>query len=518
MSLVNRVLKGTLWAFASLFSSRLIVFLANAWLVRLLSQEEFGLRHMALIVISLFEMLQSLGVNEALIYETEEVEKATENVFLINLGLGTLFSAITISFGLWVVPNLSTAGILSQLLGESNLTEIKAALGLLPVLGTSFFISSWGRTHETLLRKNLDFKTKFWPDIISAVLRSSVAIGMALAGYGVMALVYSFVVGSVVKTISNWIIVPFRPKFRYYPEVAASIWRYGGGLTLFKILDTLFTKLDEVVIGGGLGAASLGLYGEAQRIPDLLIMNLNVVLTRVLFPAYSGIKNEMDKLKASYLVATRYMTLLVTPIALGIFLVAPDFVALYFGEDWILAVPLLQVLSLTMLWLTIAWNVGDVLKAIGRPGLLTKLLLIEAVVNTPLLITGAVLDARGVTGHPALGATIGSSMGFLFGSIIRLALAKRLLDLNFREILDLFVEPLIAGSVMLLTVLSLRFLLADWGPLLLLLISALVGAVSYLGVLWLIAKPTLLAARYTIGSFVRSNRAQRKGEKQSLEV
>jgi O-antigen/teichoic acid export membrane protein len=108
MSLVNRVLKGTLWAYASLFSSRLIVFLANAWLVRLLSQEEFGLRHMALIVISLFEMLQSLGVNEALIYESDEVEKATENVFLINLGLGALFSVITISFGLWIVPNMST--------------------------------------------------------------------------------------------------------------------------------------------------------------------------------------------------------------------------------------------------------------------------------------------------------------------------------------------------------------------------------------------------------------------------
>jgi lipopolysaccharide exporter len=518
MSLVNRVLKGTLWAYASLFSSRLIVFLANAWLVRLLSQEEFGLRHMALIVISLFEMLQSLGVNEALIYESDEVEKATENVFLINLGLGALFSVITISFGLWIVPNMSTAGILSQLLGESNLTEIKAALSLLPVLGTNFFISSLGQTHETLLRKNLDFKTKFWPDIISAIIRSAVAIGMALAGFGVMSLVYSYIVGSIVRTISNWIIVPYRPKFRYYPEVAASIWRYGGGLTVFKILGSFFDKVDEVVIGGGLGASSLGLYGEAQRIPDLLIMNLNVVLTRVLFPAYSGIKNEMDKLKASYLVATRYMTLLVTPIALGIFLVAPDFVALYFGPDWVLAIPLLQWLSLTMLWLTAAWNVGDVLKAIGRPGLLTRLLLIEAAINTPLLIFGAVLDARGVTSSPALGATIGSSIGFLFGSVIRLVLAKRLLDLTFREVLDLFVEPLIAGSVMFLDVYSLRWLLADWKPLPLLVVSTLVGAVAYLGVLWLIAKPTLLAGWYAIDSFVRSNKAKRVGETQSAEL
>ena len=509
MSLVNRVLRGTFWAYASLFSSRLIVFLANAWLVRILTQEDFGLRHMALIVISMFEMFQTLGVNDALIYETEDVEKVTEDVFLINIGLGTLFSAITIGFGLWVVPNMSTAGIFSRLLGENNLTQIKDALSLLPVLGTTFFISAWGRTHETLLRKNLDFKTKFWPDIISAFLRSAVAIWLALAGYGVMSLVYSYVVGSIVKTVSNWIIVPFRPKFRYYPEVSRSIWRYGGGLTIFKFLDTFFTKIDETVIGAGLGATSLGLYGEAQRIPDLLILNMNVVLTRVLFPAYSGIKDNMDKLKASYLVATRYMTLLVTPIALGIVLVAPDFVALYFGPDWMNAVPLLQWLSLTMLWLTIAWNVGDVIKAIGRPGLLTKLLLIEAVVNTPLLIFGAVLDARGVTNYPALGATIGSSIGFLFGSIIRLWMVKRLLNLKTREILDLFVEPLIAGSVMLLDVYCLRWLLSDWSPLPLLLVSTLVGALAYLGVLWLIAKPTLLAAWYAISSFVRSSRKRK---------
>ena len=121
------------------------------------------------------------------------------------------------------------------------------------------------------------------------------------------------------------------------------------------------------------------------------------------------------------------MTLVVMPIALGIFVVAPDFVALYFGPNWSLATPLLQWLSLTMLWLTLAWNVGDVLKAIGRTGLLTRLVLIEAAVNFPLLIYGATLDFRGVTGHPALEATIGSSMGYLFGSFIRLGLAARLL-------------------------------------------------------------------------------------------
>ena len=98
-SLINKVLKGAVWAYAAVFSSKLIVFLANAWLVRLLSPQEFGLRHMALIVIGLFEMLQGMGVNEALIYQNEEVEKTTETVFVINLGLGALFSAITISIG-----------------------------------------------------------------------------------------------------------------------------------------------------------------------------------------------------------------------------------------------------------------------------------------------------------------------------------------------------------------------------------------------------------------------------------
>ena len=146
---------------------------------------------------------------------------------------------------------------------------------------------------------------------------------------------------------------------------------------------------------------------------------------------------------------------------------------------------------------------------------MTRLLFIEAAINTPLLIFGAVLDARGVTNSPALGATIGSSIGFLFGSVIRLVMAKRVLDLTFGEVLDLFVEPLIAGSVMFLDVYSLRWLLADWKPLPLLVVSTLVGAVVYLGVLWLIAKPTLLAAWYTIGSFVRSNKRRQVGERET---
>ena len=94
-------------------------------------------------------------------------------------------------------------------------------------------------------------------------------------------------------------------------------------------------------------------------------------------------------------------------------------------------------------------------------------------------------------------------------------MVKRLLNLKTREILDLFVEPLIAGSVMLLDVYCLRWLLSDWSPLPLLLVSTLVGALAYLGVLWLIAKPTLLAAWYAISSFVRSSRADRKRKAQT---
>jgi PST family polysaccharide transporter len=504
MTLVNKVLKGTFWAYASLFSSRLIVFLANAWLVRLLTPQEFGLRHMALIVIGLVEMLQSMGVNEALIFQTEDVEETTDTVFLINLGLGALFSAVTVGFGLWIVPGMSDAGFLATLLGESSLADIKEAMSLLPVLGLSFFILSIGRTHQTLLRKKLDFKTRFWPDIISAVIRSAVAIGFALAGYGVMSLVYSYIVGCMIRSLTNWIVVPWRPRFKYYPEVAKTVWRYGGGLTLFNVVDSVFTKVDEIVIGAGLGSASLGYYGEAQRIPDLLIMNLNVVLTSVIFPAYSEIKEDFEALRVGFITATKYMNMLVLPIALGLWLIAPEFVLIYFGPNWELAIPLLQWLSLTMVWLTMAWNMGDVLKAIGRPGLLTKLVLIEAVVNIPLLIIGASLDARGITGHPALGATIGSSMGFLFGTFIRLITAARLLKLTFREIVGLYWQAFLAGGLMMAGVLLLKGTVASWSSLPVILVSAAAGALIYTGVLLVIARPTLVSAWKVLAEFFRN--------------
>ncbi len=504
MSITNRVLKGAFWAYASLFSSKLVVFLANAWLVRLLSPQEFGYRGMAFIVIGLIELLQGLGVNEALIYQNEEAEKTKETVFVINLGLGALFSTFLVLFGLLVVPGMNTAGALSRLLGETNLADIKVALGLLPVMGLSFFILSLGKTHETLLQKQLDYKTRFWPEFISAVVRSAVAIWLALAGYGVYSLVYSYIVGCVFRTISNWIVVPWRPKFKYYPEVARTIWQFGGGMTVFNLAASGFDQIDEIVIGAGLGSVSLGYYTEAQRIPSLLIMNLNVVLTNVLFPAYSQIRDDFEMLRKGYIAATRYVNLLVIPLALGVVLIAPQFVHIYFGPEWELAIPLLQWLTLSMLWMTMAWNVGDVVKAIGRPGLLTRLIVLEAAVNIPLLITGATLDARGITGHPALGATIGSSMGFLFGTVIRLILASRLLKLSFKEIVTLYWEGFLAGGLMVVGVMLVQGFVISWGDLSVILISVVLGALIYTSVLLVVARPTLELARTTLAAFFKS--------------
>ena len=484
MSLAKRALRGTAWAYLSVISSKLIVFLVNAWLVRLLSPSDFGLRQLAMVVIGLFEATQSLGVNDALINKTGEEEKTADTVFILNVGIGALLSLSVAGLAMWIGPNLDHLEVLSRFLGESNLNDIQTAVGLMPILGSGFFILSLGQTHEALLRKKLDFKTRFWPELISAIIRSVVAIVLALKGYGVMSLVYSQLTGNVIQTVTNWIIVPWRPKLRYYPEVAKEVWRFGSGITLFNTLSVGFDKVDETVIGGALGSASLGFYGEANRLPQLLIIYLNSILTSVIFPTFSKIKDDIEAITRGYLFTTRYLTIIVTPLALGMVLIAPDFVSIYFGPGWEPVVVLLQVLSMSAFWLTLAWPAGDVFKALGKPGFLTVLMLIEAAVNVPLLLFGAYLDVRGVTGYPALGAATGSSLGYLFGSIIRLIVVARHLKITIWEVLKQFVHAFIAGTLMFVTVYLIRQPLLGMSPWLLMLISMIVGGVVYTGGLW----------------------------------
>jgi O-antigen/teichoic acid export membrane protein len=93
---------------------------------------------------------------------------------------------------------------------------------------------------------------------------------------------------------------------------------YGKHIVLINIMSPVRTKLDQLAITVLMGDSALGLYFIASRIPELVIYGVNVILTRITFPAFVIIAHDRDALGRAYLATTKWCLVLMAPVSIGL--------------------------------------------------------------------------------------------------------------------------------------------------------------------------------------------------------
>jgi O-antigen/teichoic acid export membrane protein len=202
------------------------------------------------------------------------------------------------------------------------------------------------------------------------------------------------------------------------------------------------------------------------------------VLTRVLFPAYARVKNDRDQLVRYMIQTARYSGYLVIPIGIGLAIVADLAIVVIFGDQWAPAAPVLSILSLAGIGYSLMWSTGDGAKAIGRPDVLSKLTVIEALYSLPIIF--AMVWVFRTIEAAALGLLI--SLGIY--NVLRLTVMSRLLGFRAFDYLAVFRSSTIAVAAMAAAVGLLRWLEPFASMTVELIASILLGACVYCAVLW----------------------------------
>jgi O-antigen/teichoic acid export membrane protein len=86
----------------------------------------------------------------------------------------------------------------------------------------------------------------------------------------------------------------------------------------------------------------------------------------VLFPAFSRMQDDRERLADAWLRVTRIVAAVAMPALLGLFVLAPDFVSVVLGSKWHSVVPVLQVLVWVGLLQSLQSLNSSVLLALGR--------------------------------------------------------------------------------------------------------------------------------------------------------
>jgi O-antigen/teichoic acid export membrane protein len=464
----TRTLRGMAWAYAAYVGGRLLVLVSTAILARLLTPRDFGVVALALVFTVFLEAVKDLGLGQALIVAQPEEEAArAQTVFAWSMVLGFALTLIAAAI----------SPLVADFFHQSQLRE------LLPVLGLNFILRALGTTHYSLARKHLDYRVRTVSEICEVSVRGVVGIVLALSGLGAWSLVLGFVAGVVASTTALWVQVPFRPRARLTRAHLRDLLKFGGVLTIVDVGAVIFYNTDYLFVGRVLGAASLGLYTIGFRIPELAILNVAHVAADVLFPAYSAL--DRGRLREGYLTSLRYLTMLTVPLAAGLATLARPVILVVFGHQWTGSISVTRAIAAYTLFATLAIPPGTVLKVTRRAWLMVGFSIPVIAVLAALLVIftreGIVAVALATTG---LQATIAPAQA---------AVVSRQLGLSLWASVRELVPPVLAAGAMVATLLGVNALIST--PLPALLAGVPLGAIVYLGALWLIAGDELRTLR-----------------------
>lgn len=461
MSLGTKTVRGVVWNYVSFASGKFLIFISTIILARLLAPAQFGQVALALLVIQYLDAIGDLGVSAALIYQRDNIERAKNVAFIISILAGMVLSIVAYL----VAPAFAA------------FYDEPALVPMLQVLAASVLLNAFGQTHMTLLTKDLNFRLKLLPDLARSLAKGVGSISLALLGWGAWSLIWGQVLGVVVLTVVLWIVVPWRPRLEWDGPLARKMLGYGTQIMLIQMLAVVWATADYLIVGKLLGRADLAYYQQAFRVTDLLIINIAFVVGKVLFPSYAKINNDNDKLRQGFLATIRYVALVTLPLSIGIAAVAPLFVSQVFGPKWLAMIPAVQLLALRAGISTLSFNSGHMLRAIGRPNIITYQMVVKLVVLVVVVLLtvpyGFVAVAMGQVGVA------------VFSMLLDFVTMSRVIQVSLVSIAREVQPALLATVGMGLVVwLLVRSVSPGW-DLLGLIASVGLGAICYASLLWL---------------------------------
>jgi PST family polysaccharide transporter len=474
-SLTHQTIRGTIWSYISFYAGKILVFISTIILARLLSTEDFGVAGYALTVLSFLEVFSDFGIGSALIFYKDD-DKFRNSAFWLGLLISTLL--LTLS---WF-----SAPAIGQFFNDTRAIAVTRAIAL------NFPFMALGNVQDILLRKKLAFQRKFIPDFTKAIFKGIFSIILAVLGFGAWSLVLGQLIGTIASTITLWIIVPWKPALKIHKDASEKLLQYGRNIVLVDIVAIILNNADYLLIGRYMNAAKLGLYTMAFRLPDLLILQFCSKISRVIFPAYSKIQNDLEGLAKAFMMTLKYVSLITVPIGLGIFMVAKPLVIVFFSEKWIDSYPILQALAIYAMFLSFSFNAGDVYKAQGRPQILSQLSLLRMIFLLPGLYWA-------VTTHGNL-ITVGwvHASVAIFAGFVELIVASKMIKVPLKEIFSTLSLSLKSGLIMVSSVFLVSNLVIESAPIFQLVVAVLCGGAAYLISLWLFSKNTVLSAVSTL--------------------
>ena len=420
----HKTITGIIWNFVQQLLRNGIQIVTTFLLTWFLVPADFGLMAMISVFFAIANSLMDSGFSQALIRKKEVSQTDYSTAFYTNLMLGLLAYALL----------FISAPLIASFYLEPRLVVLVRIVGLVVI------INSFQMVQVADLTRRLNFKVQFSVILPAALLSGLLAISMAVMGFGIWSLVAQMLASALASTALYWFVNTWRPSKDFSVESLREMFGFGSKLFLSGLIDTVFNNLSIIVIGKFFSATVLGYYYFAQQIQVFVVSQLSGAVQTVSYPALATLQDDNITLKAFYRKIIQVVSYIVFPCMIALAVLAEPLFHLLLKDDWLPAVPYLQLLCVVgLLYPLHAINL-NILKVKGRSDLFLYLEIIKFIMNLVVLFISVQYGIFGIL----IGQIIFSVIEYIPNSYFSI----KLIDYSALEQLRDFIPTLLVATAM----------------------------------------------------------------------
>ena len=351
------VFSNLIWRFAERIGAQLVAFIVSVALARILEPSAYGTVALITVFTAILQVFVDSGLGNALI-QKKEVD---------NIDFSTVFyTNIVFCMGLYIL-----LFIFSPFIAEFY--RDKAISAYMRVLGITVLISGVKNVQQAYVSRNMLFKKFFFSTLGGTIVAGVIGVIMSYVGFGVWALVAQQVINLTIDTVILWITVKWRPDLVFSFARLKELFSFGWKLLVSSLIDTVYTNVQQLLIGKIYTSVDLAQYNRGKQFPNLIVNNINSSIDSVLLPAMSNEQENKEKVRNMTRRAIKISVYLIAPLMMGLVFCGRPIIGLILTDKWLPSVFFMQIFCISYMFWPIHTANLNAIKAMGRSDLFLKL-------------------------------------------------------------------------------------------------------------------------------------------------
>lgn len=311
------------------YSYVIISFVVTMILSRILTPYDYGIVAIANVFLSLFLLVGTCGLNNAIVQNKELRENDFNNFFSLTFYAAIIFSIIFFSFSKFI----------ADFYGKDQLVIVCR------ILSVVLFFNILNIVPNSILIKGKKFAFIAKRTFIVYLLTGTVSVILALNGGGIYSLLITPLFSSILIFVVNYYRYRFELKIHIEKESINKVFKFSLYDFLYGLINTMELQFDKLVIGKKYNTSVLAQYDKANLFTNLIVGNINAVLIQSVYSILNEKAIGLDWIESSFRKFVRIVASISLPLSVFVYISSKELILISFGNQWDTAIDLLKISS-----------------------------------------------------------------------------------------------------------------------------------------------------------------------------